>query len=59
MNEYFITVFTQENMQDMSDSEQIFLEEESEKVINISVTKEMVEQEIYRLKISNHQDPTK
>ena len=59
MNEYFLTVFTQENLHDKPDSEQIFVAEESEKLIDIPITKEMIEQEIDRLKNSNHQDPMK
>ena len=47
MNEYFLTVFTQENLQDIPDSEEIFEAEEIKKLTDISVTKEIVEQEIY------------
>ena len=39
LNEYFLTVFTQENMQDIPDSEQILRAEESEKLTDIPVTK--------------------
>ena len=49
MDEYFLTVFTQENMQDISDSEQISRAEESDKLTDIPVTKELVEQEIDKL----------
>ena len=58
LNEYFFTVFTQENMQDIPDSEQIFRAEESEKLIDITVTKEKVEQEMDQ-KSSNQQDSMK
>ena len=40
-----LNVFTQENMQDISDSEHIFRAEESEKLTDISVNKEVVEKE--------------
>ena len=49
MNQYFSTVFTQENMQDILDSEQVFGAEETEKLTDIPVTKELVEQEIDKL----------
>ena len=58
MTKYFLTLFTQENMQDISDSEQISRAEESDKLTDIPVTKEMVEKS-HRLKSSNHQEPIK
>ena len=50
LNEYFITVFTQENLQDIPVSEQMFRAEENEKLKDITITKEQVEKEIDRLK---------
>ena len=47
LNEYFLTVLTQENMQDIPNSEQIFRAEESKKLRDIPVTKEMAEIDIY------------
>ena len=41
-NEYFLTVFIQEDMQGILDSEQIFIGEASKKLTDIPVTKEMV-----------------
>ncbi|MPC48089.1 hypothetical protein E2C01_041854 [Portunus trituberculatus] len=46
MNNYFFTVFTQENMQEIPDSEQIFRAEESKKLTDIHLTREMVEKKI-------------
>ena len=50
LNEYFLTVFTQENMQEMPVSEQMFRANDNEKLIDIFINKEIVEQEIDRLK---------
>ena len=51
MNEYFLIVFTQENMQGIPDNEQISETEDSEKLTDLSVTKEMVKQKMERLKV--------
>ena len=50
MNDYFLTVFTQETLQDMPESEQVFNGEENELLTDITITKEIVEQEIDKLK---------
>ena len=50
MNEYFLTVFTQEKVQDIPESEQVFNGEEAEMLTDITITKEIVEQEIDKLK---------
>ncbi len=39
MNEYFLTIFAQENMQDLPISEKIFRIEEDEKLTDITITK--------------------
>ena len=50
MNEYFLTVFTKETLHSMPGCEQVFRGEGGEKLIDIPITKEIVEQEIDRLK---------
>ena len=50
LNEYFLVVFTQEIILDIPNNEQIFRAEKSERMKGIPVTKEIVEQEIDRLK---------
>lgn len=46
MNEHFLTVFTQQNMQELPDSEQGFRAEKNTKLTGIFITKEILEQEI-------------
>ena len=46
LNEYFLTVFTQKNMQGILESKQIFGAEESDRLTDIPITKEIIEQEI-------------
>ena len=43
MNYYFLMVFTQETLQDMPESEQVFNREENELMTDITITKEIVE----------------
>ena len=43
LNEYFLTVFILENMQDIPNTEQIFRAEQSEKLADTPIAKEMVE----------------
>ena len=50
MNEYFLTVFTQETVQDVPEAEQVFNGEENDKLVDIIITKDIVEQEIDKLK---------
>ena len=50
MNYYFLMVFTQETLQDMPESEQVFNGEETEMLTGIAKTKEIVEHEIDKLK---------
>ncbi len=46
-------------MQDLPNSDKIFRVEENEKLTDITITKEIVEQEIDKLKSSSHQDQMK
>lgn len=48
--EYFLLVFTQENMGDMQDSDEIFRAKQVEKLTDILKTIEMVKAEINGLK---------
>ena len=50
LNDYFLTVFTEENTQEMPDCEELFRAGDDQKLIDIAVTKEIVEKEIDRLK---------
>ena len=50
LNEYFLTVFTEENTQVMRNCEEIFRVGDDQKLIDITVSKEIVEQEIDRIK---------
>ncbi len=59
MSDYFFIVFAQENMQDLPNSDKIFRVEENEKLTDITITKEIVEQEIDKLKSSSYQDQMK
>ena len=46
MKEHLLNVLTQENIQENQHSEQVFRAEDSKKLSDIPMTKEMVEQEI-------------
>lgn len=49
LNDYFLCVFKQENMQAVSQSEHIYEEDEAGKLLSISLTKKIASKEIDRL----------
>ena len=50
LNDYFLSVFTKEDKNIAPVCEQIFREEESEKLIDVEVTRELVVREIDKMK---------
>lgn len=52
LNDYFSTVFTEENTQNIPDPEKMFKGEDKDRIIDIVITKEIVEEQLKNLRIN-------
>ena len=55
LNDYFLSVFTHENLTTLPGADQVFKEREDERLTNIDITSQQVIQEINKLKINTLQ----